>query len=364
MVSNPDNHYMNAAISMARRGIGRTAENPSVGCVIVKDDVVIARSHTSDGGRPHAETLALSQVGDKAQGATLYVTLEPCTHHGQTPPCVEAIINAGIERVVIGTQDVDPRVSGTAQNILENAGICVTQNICKDECDEVINGFRMRMTQNRPFITLKMACSLDGKTALSNGKSKWITGDLARRHVHKIRSQHDAILVGVGTAMSDDPMLTTRIDGVSHKAARVVLDSDMRLDPRSNLVASAKDIPLLMFYTKESKGFDALKQAGVIMHPVKKHDLREVLNLIAGHGISRLLVEGGRGIHTSFLRDSLCDELLLYRASDVLGGDSMNAFGDMGIADLNDRYHFSKISTLQLGQDVLETLRPITKHKG
>ncbi len=354
-----DTFYMNSALGMACRGVGRTAENPSVGCVVVKDGIVLARARTSDGGRPHAESTALQQAGDDARGATLYVTLEPCTHHGQTPPCVEAIIRAGIKRVVIGTQDVDPRVSGKAQVILEDAGVQVTLDVCKEACNEVISGFKMRMTQKRPFVTLKAACSLDGKIALSNGKSKWITGGLARRHVHQLRSRHDAILVGIDTILADDPMLTTRLDGVEHSISRVVLDTYMRLHPSSNVVQTAKNTPVLLFYTQKSEYYDILKDAGVQMHQIEVHNVYDSLKVLAEQGINRLLVEGGRRIHSAFLRQNLCDELLLYRSPNVLGGDAKGLFEPFEIEDLSDRYQFSKINTQQLDQDVLETFRPI-----
>ena len=358
MISAQDIHYMKAAIAQARLGVGLTAENPSVGCVIVKSGVVLGAAHTSKGGRPHAETNALEMAGGEAKGATLYVTLEPCTHQGQTPPCTDAIIKAGIKRVVIGASDVDPRVSGKSKEILENEGVEVVSGVLEENCAEVIRGFILRITQNRPFVTLKIACSLDGKIALSNGQSKWITGQQARRHAHLVRSKVDSILVGIGTVQADNPELTVRLDGVEDNVARVILDSTVRIDPQSNLVVGAKDISTHLFYSEETAGLSAVSGAGIIPHKVELGDLVSVLNVLAKEGYSNLLVEGGESVHASFLKAGLCDELLIYRAPCVLGDDALGAFGDLTIDDLEQKFGFEKIETRQLGKDVLESYRP------
>lgn len=353
MVQNSDIHHMKSALSLARRGLGRVWPNPSVGCVIVQDDCVIARARTADGGRPHAETQGLEQVGT-LKGATLYVTLEPCTHHGQTAPCVEAIIAAGVARVVIGTQDVDPRVSGKSVALLEAAGIKVTQGVLEDECRALNIGFIKRITENRPFVTLKMACTLDGKIACASGESQWITGDIARRHTHQVRSRHDAILIGCGTALADDPALSTRLDGVVHTPVRVVLDSNLRISPDSQLVCTAKDVSLWVFGKGTGEQVFALKQQGVAIHPCDPHDLILVLELLAKQGITRVLVEGGAETHASFLRQNLCDELLIYRAPTMLGGDCKSMVGTLDIETLAQRHDFVRCSSRILGADVLE----------
>lgn len=360
MVHNSDIHHMKSALSLAQRGLGRVWPNPSVGCVIVQDDYVIARARTADGGRPHAETQALAQAGTLAKGATLYVTLEPCTHHGQTAPCIDAIIAAGITRVVIGTLDVDPRVSCKSVALLEAAGIQVTQNVLEDECSSLNIGFIKRITENRPFVTLKMACTLDGKIACASGQSQWITGDISRRHTHQLRSRHDAILVGCGTALADDPALSTRLDGVVHTSVRVVLDSSLRISPDSQLVRTAKDVPLWVLGDGSDEQATALKQQGVVMHYCDPHDLTSVLELLASQGITRVLVEGGAKIHASFLRQGLCDELLIYRAPTMLGGDGKSMVGALGVETLAQRHDFVRCSTQTLGLDVLE----IYKRKG
>ena len=354
MVQNSDIHHMKSALSLAHRGLGRVWPNPSVGCVIVLDDCVIARARTADGGRPHAETQALAQIGALAKGATLYVTLEPCTHHGQTAPCVEAIIAAGVARVVIGALDVDPRVSGKSVALLEAAGIKVTQSVLEDECRSLNIGFVKRITEKRPFVTLKMACTLDGKIACASGESQWITGDLARCHTHQVRSRHDAILVGCGTALADDPALSTRLDGVAHTPVRVVLDSTLKISPESKLVRTAKDVPLWIFGNGTEEQAAALKQQGAVIYPCDPHDLNSVLELLANQGITRILVEGGAETHASFLRQGLCDELLIYRAPTMLGGDTKSMVGALGIETLAQRHDLVRCSVQTLSLDILE----------
>ncbi|PCI56215.1 MAG: riboflavin biosynthesis protein RibD [Alphaproteobacteria bacterium] len=354
MASDVDIHNMKSALSLACRGLGRVWPNPSVGCVIVQEDCVIARARTADGGRPHAETQALEQAGALAKGATLYVTLEPCTHHGQTAPCVEAIIAAGIAHVVIGTLDVDPRVSGKSVALLKAAGIKVTQGVLEDECCALNIGFIKRITENRPFVTLKMACTLDGKIACASGESQWITGSLARRHTHQVRSRHDAILVGCGTAVVDDPALSTRLDGVAHTPVRVVLDSKLRISPDSQLVRTATDVPLWVFGNGDDEQTSALRQHGVVIHSCDPHNLVLVLGVLADQGITRVLVEGGAEVHASFLRQGLCDELFIYRAPTLLGGDGKSMIRTLNIETLVQRYDFVRCSSRILGADVLE----------
>ncbi len=347
-----DIHHMKSALSLARRGLGRTAPNPSVGCIIVKGGVVIARARTADKGRPHAETIALSAADKQAKGATLYVSLEPCAHHGQTPPCVDVIIKAGISRVVIGAKDVDPRVAGKSIAKLKSHKIEVVSGILEDECNALNIGFINRIIKNRPFVTLKIACSLDGKIALSSGQSQWITGELARAHTHQVRSRHDAILVGIGTVLADNPSLTTRINGGSHEVVRVVLDSDLRIPVDSKLVLAAQNTPLRIFHSASTGG--ALTDAGAALHQADCKDLVSVLELLAEQGITRLLVEGGAEIHASFLRANLCDELLIYRAPKILGGSAKSCFADLNVDILANSYNFKRCSFQNLGDDMLE----------
>lgn len=305
---------MRSALNIARRGLGRTAPNPTVGCVIVKNDIIIARARTADGGRPHAEAVALERAGNQAKGATMYVTLQPCTHHGETPPCADAIKKAGIKTLVIGAQDPNPKVRGNPE------GVKLVTAVLEQECNDLNAGFFLSVTEFRPFITLKIACTLDGKIACASGESKWITNELARRHTHLTRSQYDAILVGKGTSSVDNPKLTTRLDGINHDPLKIVLgETDLQSDP---------------------------------------HDLNAVVREIAAKGITRLLVEGGAQIHASFLKANLCDELLIYRTPTLLGAENTDMTGMLDIHTLAERYDLKRKTLQILGSDVLETYQP------
>ncbi len=353
MSSSADTHYMRSAISLARRGLGRTWPNPSVGCVIVKGGHVIARARTQDGGRPHAEKEALDAAGQSAKGATLYVTLEPCSHKGETGACVDAIIKSGVQRVVMGVDDVDPRVAGKSEEILRDAGIEVVSGILQEECEKVNAGFFTKIRKSRPFVTLKIACTLDGKIACASGESQWITGETARHHVQHIRAQHDAILVGVGTVLTDDPLLTTRLKGIDHKSVRIVLDNNLRTPVDSRLVQSANGTPLWILH-KEKSSSKALENKAAVLHQVDCNNLEQVLELLADQGITRVLIEGGAGVHTSFLRAGLYDEVVVYRAPTVLGDEAKAAVNGFNIVTLKERHDLTLKSVEALGQDTLE----------
>lgn len=227
------------ALRLGARGLGRTWPNPAVGCVIVKAGRVVGRGWTCPGGRPHAEPVALAQAGAAALGATAYVTLEPCSHHGRTPPCAEALIAAGLARVVTATGDPDPRVSGRGHAMLREAGIAVTERVLEAEARTAHAGFQKRVTEGLPFVTLKLAATLDGRIATASGESRWITGSLARRAVHAMRMRHDAVMVGVGTAIADDPDLSVRDLGSGHQPVRIVVDSLLRHAPDSRQIGRA-----------------------------------------------------------------------------------------------------------------------------
>src|SRR5262245_12025323 len=235
--------HMRAALGLAARGLGRTWPNPAVGCVLVREGRVVGRGWTQPGGRPHAETEALGRAGDAARGATAYVSLEPCSHTGKTPPCADALIAAGIGRVVAAVEDPDPRVSGRGLARLRDAGIAVTTGVCAAEADELNAGFFMRVKLGRPLVSLKLATSLDGRIATHTGDSRWITGEAARRRAHLLRATHDAILVGTGTALADDPALTCRLPGLGERSpVRVVLDRQLRLPAATKLLATAREV--------------------------------------------------------------------------------------------------------------------------
>ncbi len=355
MDKDQDIHYMRHAIGLARRGLGRTWPNPSVGCVIVKNDHVVGAARTADGGRPHAETLALEEAGSAAKGSSIYVTLEPCSHQGKTPPCVESLIAAAPARLIISTRDINPKVNGAGIAALEAAGIAVTLGVMEAECLEIAAGFFMKVKHNRPLVTLKTACSLDGKVALSNGQSQWITGELARRNVHILRAQHDAVLVGIGTVKADNPMLTARVDGIVHKTVRIVLDSSLETPLDSRLIQSAKDYPLWIFHGEgDVDKIAAMTSVGVKLFSIKDKSLQPILQTIADQGITRLLVEGGRYIHTAFLTEGYADAFYVYRAPSVLGADAYDAVLPMGFQDLKEIKGFVRQEIRYLGQDSLE----------
>lgn len=357
--SDQDIHYMRSALSLARQGLGRVWPNPSVGCVIVKDGHVVARARTADGGRPHAETCALLQAGMAARGADVYVTLEPCAHHGQTPPCAEALIQAGVARVFIGAPDPDPRVNGAGAAMLRAAGIPVTEHILADECAAVNRGFTLKVTANRPMVTLKMATSLDGKMATAGGESKWITGDAARAYGRMERAEHDAVAVGINTAVADDPMLTARMGGAG--PVRIIFDTHLHLPETAAVVRTAKDVPTWIMC---GQGVDGARisqwaEAGVRVFPVmqdkeKAVSIRAALSALAEQGITRIMVEGGAALLTSFIRAGLYDRLLHFQAGTLLGAEGKPAVGDLNIETLSQRMDLTRQETRFFGADRLD----------
>lgn len=329
---------MRHALALAQRGLGRTAPNPAVGCIIVSDDLVAGRGWTADGGRPHAETIALEQAGAQARGATAYVSLEPCAHHGETPPCAQALIDAQVKRVVVACEDPDERVSGRGIEMLRAAGVEVETGVCEKEALALNVGFILAKTEDRPLVTLKIATTADGKIAPGPGQQQWITGQMARRRGHLERSLHDAVLVGSGTALVDDPSLTTRLPGYEHKALRVVLDSEGRLPADSQLRKTEDEYPLLVL-TKDD---------------VDTRDLKAVLALLAERGITRLLVEGGAKIYTSFLKAGFCERLLWFKAPDTeFGAQGIDALDGYDISNIEADFGLKTQKTLNLGKDFL-----------
>lgn len=356
-----DYHYMRHALALARRGLGRVAPNPSVGCVLVNaEGHVVGRGWTKPGGRPHAEAVALDQAGPAADGATAYVTLEPCAHHGKTPPCADALASAGVTRVVAALEDPDPRVSGKGFHILRAAGISVTTGICGDEATRLNAGFLRVVKQGRPLVTLKIAQSLDGHTAMASGESQWITGERARRVGHVLRAQNDAILIGIGTALTDDPLLSCRIAGLEDRSPlRIVLDSQLRLDAQSKLAASARAIPTLVFTTATTAG-EALRNKGVEVLRVMndshgRPDLAVILAALARRGITRLLVEGGATVAASFFDAGLVDRIECFTAPIVIGAAGRGAIDALRFSILKEAPYFRRVGERILGPDLLES---------
>lgn len=351
---------MGAALGLARRGLGRTWPNPSVGCVIVgADGRVIGRGFTQPGGRPHAETEALAQAGKAAKGGTAYVTLEPCAHHGKTPPCAEALVASGIKRCVIATGDPDPRVAGGGIAILTSAGIEIVEGVLEEEALEANAGFFARLKLGRPLVTLKLATSLDGRIATLSGESKWITGPAARSLGHQLRASHDAILVGSGTALADDPELTCRLPGLEDRSPiRVVLDSRLRLPLGAKLAQDQKRFPtwLVTGADHTPAKLAPWREAGVevLQLPVGKSgrvDLPAVLKALGERGLTRLLVEGGANLATSLLDADLVDRLAWFQAPLVIGDDGMAGIGELGRARLDRIQRFALLSDQRIGPD-------------
>lgn len=353
---------MSLALGLGRRGLGRVWPNPAVGCVIVKDGRVIGRGWTADGGRPHAEPQALSQAGPEARGATAYVTLEPCSHHGKTPPCADSLIAAGIARVVVACTDPDPRVSGRGIAALERAGISVTQSVLEAEARLDHAGFLSRVTLGRPFVTLKLALSLDGRIATGSGHSQWITGPQARRVVHMMRARHDAVMVGAGTVRADDPSLTVRGIGTQHQPVRVVVSRGLDLPQTGNLFTTARDVPVWLCHGPEAAArLTDWTAAGAVSVPCEvKHaevSPASVLSALADRGITRVFCEGGGALAGSLLAEGLVDELAVFHAGLAIGAEGIPGIGALGLADLGHATRFDQIAVQSVGPDVLTIWR-------
>jgi diaminohydroxyphosphoribosylaminopyrimidine deaminase/5-amino-6-(5-phosphoribosylamino)uracil reductase len=353
-----DGAYMAAALALGRRNMGRTAPNPAVGALVVKDGVIIARGYTADCGRPHAETIALAAAGADARGATLYVTLEPCSHHGRTPPCVDAIIASGIARVVTAIEDPDPRVAGRGHALLREAGIEVVVGPEKAaaRCDHL--GHILRVTKHRPTVTLKLAQTADGYAAgAAHDPRLHITGPIADAFTHVQRSLHDAIMVGSGTAREDDPLMTVRLPGLDGaKRLRVVLDRRLTLSPRSRLAATARETPVLVIAGENvseeaTRAFMEATGADVARIPTidGRLDLLAALRLLADRGITRVFSEGGPLVAESLLAAGLADEVIIHTGFKPLGRPGRPALTPAARAALESRYRM--IENRMLGAD-------------
>ncbi len=329
--SEDDARFMQEAIRLGLLHLGQTSTNPSVGCVVVRDGQIVGRGTTAVGGRPHAEPQALAEAGDLALGATAYVTLEPCSHHGKTPPCADALIASGVARVVISVTDPDPRVSGRGISMLRDAGIEVEAGLLEEEGKRSLAAYLTRQTKNRPYVILKLAVSADGMIGKRGEGQIAITGPLARAEVQKLRAETNAILVGIGTAIADDPLLTVRIPGLEDRSpVRIVLDENLQLPLGSKLVSTARQVPVIVI-AKEPPRFDnsedtaflarrqALDEAGVEVVQSDPSRLDELLPALASRGISSVLVEGGARTAKLFLDSGYVDRILLYQGPAVIG---------------------------------------------
>ncbi len=329
-VASEDQRFMAAALRLSRWHTGLTGANPSVGCLVVKDGVILGSGVTAIDGRPHAETQALGMAGTNASGATLYVTLEPCSHHGKTPPCADAIVAAGIARVVVSLADPDPRVSGRGLAILRDHGITVDGAIMEEEVRRALQAYLMRQLRGRPHVTLKLAVSADGMIGRKGAGQVAITGAGARAQSHLVRAETDAILVGIGTALADDPELTCRTPGLENLSPlRIVLDRRLDLPLRSKLVYTASDTPVMVVSLGDRDADDAgredrgamLSAAGVEL--LTAETLQTFLNTLAARGLSSILIEGGATVARSFLDAGLVDRILLFEGTVNVGADGI-----------------------------------------
>lgn len=359
MTAANDLRHMGHALALARRGLGRVWPNPAVGCVIVTAGRVVGRGWTQPGGRPHAETLALAQAGPLARGATVYVTLEPCAHHGKTPPCAEALVAAGIGRVVTAIEDPDPRVSGRGIALLRAAGVAVTDGVLAAEARALQRGFLARIASGRPMVTLKLATSIDGRIATAAGESRWITAARARARVHAMRAAHDAVLVGAGTARADDPALTVRDFGAAHQPVRIVAARSLNLDPGGTLGRTAREVPVWLVHgdTAPAAACKAWEAVGARLVKVAASeqglDPAAMLAALGEAGLTRILCEGGGRLSAALLAAGLVDEIVVFTAGLALGADCLAALGPLALDHLADAPRFELLASEILGPDVM-----------
>jgi len=360
-----DAEFMAHALALGRRGLGRTWPNPAVGAVIVRHDaasqIIVGRGVTEPGGRPHAETQALARAGAAAAGATLYVTLEPCSHHGKTPPCTDAIIRAGIRRVVSALQDPNPEVAGSGHAALRAAGIALDVGVGAEDARRAHAGHIRRVRDGRPHVTLKLAISADGKVARAGRRPAAISGEAGRARVHLMRAMSDAILVGIGTALADDPLLTCRLPGMAARSpVRVVLDRELRLPPASRLAQTAREVPLWLIAgpNAPAERAQALHALGADVLKVEasngRLDLAGALTVLAGRGITRLMVEGGPTLAAALLERDLVDEAVLLHSPTDIGLDGINALEGLPLTALTQSPKLKLIGTELAGLDRIE----------
>jgi diaminohydroxyphosphoribosylaminopyrimidine deaminase/5-amino-6-(5-phosphoribosylamino)uracil reductase len=359
-VTNTDCQYMRLALREARKGEGRTSPNPAVGAVVVRNGQVVGKGYHHQAGTPHAEVHALRAAGQQAKGATLYVTLEPCNHTGRTPPCSHAVHDAGIQRVVVGMGDPNPHVLGNGASYLIEHGIPVTMGVLESECRQLIRPFLKHSATGLPWVIMKAGSSLDGRIATRTGHSGWITGEQSRRQVHRLRDRVDGILIGVGTALADNPSLTTRLPKGGRDAVRMVLDSHLRLEPTARLLTQSSPAPTWVFCGPHAKPARqrALEAAGAVVQRVGLDNdgrlaMLEVLQLVGAANLNTLLVEGGSGIHGAFLRQRLVDEVMLFVAPLFLGGDGLPLAGPLGVSQVGDGPRLTNVRTRRFGEDML-----------
>jgi len=356
-----DERYMRQALRLARRGVGRTSPNPPVGAVVVRRGEIVGRGFHRRVGTPHGEAAALHDAGTRARGATLYVTLEPCAHHGRMPPCVDAVLASGVREVVIGTRDPNPKVRGGGVERLRRAGLRVRLGVLQGECDEMIAAFRKHVTTGLPFVTLKLAASLDGRIATASGESRWITGAASRRLVHRLRNEHDAVLVGAETVLHDDPELTCR-GRAGRNPVRVVLDGRLRVSRRHRVVRDGKAATLIVTTADVSRRRrQALEARGATIVGLSaaggRIPFRRVLRELGKRNLMSVLIEGGADVAAAALSAGLVDAVYLFYAPKLIGGDGRPMLGPLGVRRLRQAIDLAVPAIRRVDQDVLVVAR-------
>ena len=362
--SSADNEHMARALRLARRGLYTAHPNPRVGCVLVRNDSVIGEGWHRKTGTAHAEVNALASVSGDARGATAYITLEPCSHHGKTPPCCTALIEAGVTEAIVAMIDPHPKVSGSGIAALEQAGIKVRSGLMSAEAGKLNEGFCSRVSQARPFVRLKVAASLDGCTAMANGESQWITGEEARADVQRLRASCGAVMVGIGTVLADDPSLTVRdgkIENDGLQPLRVVIDSQLRMPPTARMLELPGDT---VVFCQDDTARTALERAGAKVRVIggsgENVDLAVVLEELAGLRINDLLVEAGQTLAGSLLMAGLVDELVIYQAPHIMGSETRGMFATPDWQELQQKLALKVIDVRRVGVDSRIILRPVT----
>jgi diaminohydroxyphosphoribosylaminopyrimidine deaminase / 5-amino-6-(5-phosphoribosylamino)uracil reductase len=355
-----DEKYLRLACRLARKAAGRTSPNPQVGAVLVRQGKIVGTGYHRFAGGAHAEIVALKRAGSRARGAILFITLEPCSHHGRTPPCTGALIHAGIKEVVCGTKDPNPLVAGSGIQQLRRAGIKVRVGVLENECRALIEAFAKYITRRMPFVTLKLAATLDGKIAAATGDARWISGAKSRNTVHRLRNEVDAVVAGLGTVKTDDPLLTCRIVR-GRNPARIVLDSRLRIplsarllrlpDPRKTIIATGRNAPAVKSRALEALGVQVWRL------PLKGGHVswRALLKELAHHGVVSMMIEGGAAIAASALQEKIVDKVLFFYAPKILGGDAMPMIERLGIARVKQAIALRDLSIKRSGDDVMVT---------
>jgi diaminohydroxyphosphoribosylaminopyrimidine deaminase / 5-amino-6-(5-phosphoribosylamino)uracil reductase len=351
-----DEHYMRLALQLAEATLGQTGINPSVGCVIVKHGRIIGMGAHLQRGSHHAEIHALQMAGDEAKGSTVYVTLEPCSHYGRTPPCAERLISEKVARVVVAALDPNPQVSGRGVEMLRSSGIEVDVGLLAAESAQMNEMFNKYITTRLPFVTLKTASTLDGRIAAASGDSKWITGEQARGYVHVLRARHRAIMVGVDTVIADDPSLTARLPSPSLQPIRLVVDSHLRL-PLNSKVVRTQDAPTIVLTTKQASMDQIMKLNALGVEVIKcgdgpKVDLRHAMKVLGEREISSILLEGGGRLNGAMLEAGLIDKMVLFFAPKLIGGAAPANFSFLGLDRMNDALQLERVRVEVIGEDV------------